>query len=1040
MRFRYSATVDIWAGWPAFHRAESDDRCHPVPSIILHFGSMKNVLVAGLLLFLVTARNGFATEITVSTFADVIDGNTTSIGTLTSSPGADGKISLREAVIAVNNTATGAPHRIILPTGTYQLTIDGTGEDYPANPAVGDLDFTRSGTILDGAGASVTIIQQTKTHDRVIEVNPNLDVGFSFTANNLTIKGGRETTGIGGGGVVCGSQDNLVTFNNCIFTDNQASGGGTPSGGAISQVGGNLTVLDCTFDTCTSASSGGAIYFDGSDLGGTLGMLGISGSPFSNNTSTGANGGAVHMVAGSTYYLDRCAFSGNKAQGTSARGGAVCVESGTLFLTNSTLLNNQVTSASGAGGAVGSADGGSATVTLNYCRLLGNSAATAANGLSLCGGTGGSMTANDNWWGVNSGPPANHVVNATATLWLKYTHTASPATITSGMGGTTTLTASFLKDSGGNTMTTANLSAMVGTTITFGNAVKGSLSGAQTSIQSSGTATATFTSTASGNGSATAAVDNESVLVTIPIAPSVSSVNVPANGLYGIGQALNFTVNFSEAITVAGGTPYLPVTLDTGGTVQAAYISGSGTAALLFRYTVVAGNLDNTGIAIGSAITANGATLRNPVNLDADLTLNNVPSTSSVRVDGVAPTITVGSPSPTVTTTGPVDYTVTYADANFNASTLVAGNVTLNKTSTANGTVSVSGSGLSRTVRISSISGHGTLGISIAASTASDTAGNLAAAAGPSATVTVNLPPTITGTVAGQAVNDNATLSPFSGVTIAYADAPSQSLVTTVTLDTAAKGAFTAGSLTASGFSSAGAGSYTFNGTAAAATTAIRQLVFAPTANRVPRGSSETTTFSISVTDGVFTPVVNNTTTVVTTSVNHAPTAVADTLQRFATESVKVSIATLLANDTDPDSDTVTISGVSASSAHGGSIYLASPWVHYVPASGYSGVDSFTYTISDGHGGSATGTVTVNLKTDDSSALNQIGSIQILSPGYRVTFGGIPGRNYTIQYTTSLSHPVTWQNLGTAAAGVTGTIVYDDNPGAPSRYYRTVYP
>ena len=57
---------------------------------------------------------------------------------------------------------------------------------------------------------------------------------------------------------------------------------------------------------------------------------------------------------------------------------------------------------------------------------------------------------------------------------------------------------------------------------------------------------------------------------------------------------------------------------------------------------------------------------------------------------------------------------------------------------------SVTGSGLTYTVTISSITGNGTLGISIAAGTASDLAGNLAPAAGPSATFMVdNTAPTI---------------------------------------------------------------------------------------------------------------------------------------------------------------------------------------------------------------------------------------------------------------------------------------------------------
>ena len=57
----------------------------------------------------------------------------------------------------------------------------------------------------------------------------------------------------------------------------------------------------------------------------------------------------------------------------------------------------------------------------------------------------------------------------------------------------------------------------------------------------------------------------------IPLDPTVSSVTVPVNNTYGGGQNLDFTVNFTEAVTVTD-TPQL--SLDIGGsTVQANYIS-----------------------------------------------------------------------------------------------------------------------------------------------------------------------------------------------------------------------------------------------------------------------------------------------------------------------------------------------------------------------------------------------------------------------------------------------------------------------------------
>ncbi|MDF1811584.1 MAG: Ig-like domain-containing protein, partial [Verrucomicrobiales bacterium] len=134
-----------------------------------------------------------------------------------------------------------------------------------------------------------------------------------------------------------------------------------------------------------------------------------------------------------------------------------------------------------------------------------------------------------------------------------------------------------------------------------------------------------------------------------------------------------------------------------------------------------------------------------------------------------------------------------------------------------------------------------------------------------------NTEPTISGSAAGQSVDDNATISPFSAVTIGDADT-AQSLTVTVTLDDAAKGSFTAASLTATGFTDETGGVYQFVGTAAAATSAIQALVFDPVENRVEVGQTETTVFTIAADDGVAAVVSDNTTTVASTSINDDPT------------------------------------------------------------------------------------------------------------------------------------------------------------------------
>ena len=128
-----------------------------------------------------------------------------------------------------------------------------------------------------------------------------------------------------------------------------------------------------------------------------------------------------------------------------------------------------------------------------------------------------------------------------------------------------------------------------------------------------------------------------------------------------------------------------------------------------------------------------------PKNAARDIARNgSLAANASIRVDRTAPTVVIGAPSKTKTQLGPISFPLTFADANFDVSTLTANDVTLNTTGTATGTISVdAGTGTTRTVTISNLSGEGTLGISLKVGTARDKAGNVVAATGPSATFQV---------------------------------------------------------------------------------------------------------------------------------------------------------------------------------------------------------------------------------------------------------------------------------------------------------------
>ncbi|MBL9139747.1 MAG: tandem-95 repeat protein, partial [Verrucomicrobiales bacterium] len=130
----------------------------------------------------------------------------------------------------------------------------------------------------------------------------------------------------------------------------------------------------------------------------------------------------------------------------------------------------------------------------------------------------------------------------------------------------------------------------------------------------------------------------------------------------------------------------------------------------------------------------------------------------------------------------------------------------------------------------------------------------------------VNDVPVISGTVANQPVYYLGSLKPFANALITEVDDQgNQPLVVQFQFD-ATHGII----VDAAGFVSTSPGTYQFQGTATAATAALRQVVFAPTpadrlvVNVSPPPGSETTVFTLAVNDGFAPPVTDATTSVVT--------------------------------------------------------------------------------------------------------------------------------------------------------------------------------
>lgn len=113
---------------------------------------------------------------------------------------------------------------------------------------------------------------------------------------------------------------------------------------------------------------------------------------------------------------------------------------------------------------------------------------------------------------------------------------------------------------------------------------------------------------------------------------------VPADGHYVTGQVLSFTVTASEAVLVEN-TPFINVTI--GSTIRkATYDAASSTdTSLVFKYTVVAGDVDADGIVVATAISLNGGKVKDKILASggvvdaASLAFTNTPVTTGITVN-----------------------------------------------------------------------------------------------------------------------------------------------------------------------------------------------------------------------------------------------------------------------------------------------------------------------------------------------------------------------------------------------------------------------
>lgn len=288
--------------------------------------------------------------------------------------------SLREAVIAAN--ATVEAETIVLPAGTYLLTLYGSGEDAAAT---GDLDITAAVVISGGGLATVSA---AGLGDRVFQV---LAQAGEATLAGLTITGGSPgpcpAEYLGGGAVHNGA---TLTVADSVVRGNAAC----HRGGGIASVGSLILVRSVVADNTTGCMGGGV---DG------RGVLVVIDSTIRDNTvhnasGGGASGGGIALagdavISGSTIAGNTARAVENTPEANNAFGAGVFHYDYGLSMVNSTLSGNYAVLES-AGGVTptGQAMGGGlyagSYAALNHVTIVANRAEATGGARSLGGGIG----------------------------------------------------------------------------------------------------------------------------------------------------------------------------------------------------------------------------------------------------------------------------------------------------------------------------------------------------------------------------------------------------------------------------------------------------------------------------------------------------------------------------------------------------------------------------------------------------------------------------------------------------------------------------
>ncbi|WP_037457713.1 DUF4347 domain-containing protein, partial [Shewanella sp. HN-41] len=583
-----------------------------------------------------------SSQLTASTTPTVTDGNISISG----ASGTGGTYKIGDTVTATWNNTAGGNNNADITGVTVDFSQFGGGAAVAATDSSGTwtATYTITSGAIDASSRNVSVTATNAQGDTTTADTTNAvvdNIAPVVTDSHLSISGATGTAGAYKiGDTVTASWNNTVGGDNNTDMISSATVDFSAFGGGAAVAASNSSG---TWTATYIVTSG---VLDATNRNISLTAIDNAGNSTTAADTSNATVDNVAPIVSDVYI----GISG----GTGTAGAYIAGDTVTASWDNSAIGDNNSDTISAVtadfsqfGGGAVAATNNSGTWTATYTLVVG---AINTNNRNV------SVTATDNAGNTKTQADSSNAVvdsvvptvtsvsvpaNATYITgqFLDFTVNTSEAITVSTVGGTpsialtlgaSTVYASYISGTGSSALT-FRYTVQSGDLDTDGIVIAGAIETNGGSLKES-----------SGNSlnSALNAVGSTSAILVDAIAPTVSSVAVPADDTYVVGETLSFTVSGTENVTVntGGGIPRIVLTI--GGTTRyAPYISGSGTANLVFNYTVQVGDNDTDGIGLASSIDANGGALLDGAGNNLVLTLNSVGSTTAILVDTATPTV-----------------------------------------------------------------------------------------------------------------------------------------------------------------------------------------------------------------------------------------------------------------------------------------------------------------------------------------------------------------------------------------------------------------